>query len=111
MKVPQYWKRVGREISSRFKLKLKTVKYKESIYGEERRIEYNFRIKDYNKKQIKQIEIIQAWNRDGTSTKPVTKLYVEYIHGDDFDTLLGRFAIWDNPVEYAKDLCRSIRGL
>ena len=43
-----------------------------------------------------EIEIYHSWGSDGSPIKPVT-----YLNGD---LELGRYSVWTNPKEYAKDI-------
>jgi len=61
------------------------------------------------------LQISHSWKHDGSPTKPVT--FVEF--DNDFngemplgnERNLGRFAIWDNPEEYAQDIIGVLQEL
>ena len=52
------------------------------------------------------IDIDQDWSRDGSPTKPVTKVDTRQDNEN-----LGRFAIWDNATDYAEDIMGVVQKI
>ena len=52
------------------------------------------------------IDIDQDWSRDGSPTKPVTKVDTRQDNEH-----LGRFAIWDDATDYAEDIMGVVQKI
>jgi hypothetical protein len=95
-KVKNFYNEVGNHLSTLFNGDVELEEFDENK---------NSRFIRYILPEGEIMNIEQDWKTDGTSTKPVTEIHIY----PDTNIRLGRFAIWQNPKEYAQDIFDVIK--